>query len=497
MSIELLSLLLLPLFGALVLFFAKGAFSRNIAIGFSLVQLVITLCMLCNFDSTATVDSALQYEINYPWMQGINSTIHFGVDGMSMLMVLLTNILVPLILISSIKSTQHYTHTFYALALLMQFGLIGVFTALDGLLFYIFWEVTLIPIWLICGIWGQENKRFQFTTKFFVYTFVGSLFMLGAFIFVYSHAASFSLTDMYNANLTEKQQIIVFWFIFFAFAVKLPVFPFHTWQPDTYTYAPAQGTMLLSGIMLKMAVFGVLRWLLPITPMAIVGISGFIVLILAIVGVLHGALIALIQNDIKRILAYSSFSHVGLMVAGIFASAMVTLNGTFTIEGGQGAMVQAFAHGFNVVGLFICAEILERKFGTRDIRNMGGLARVAPIFAVVFLIVLLGSLGVPLTNGFIGEFILLKSVFGYDTLAAIIAGVSIILAAGYLLRMYGKTMFTEGNTEQLDGMKDVSTSEFIVLGSIAALVLVFGVYPQPIIDMVTPSLSFIYNALAH
>ncbi|MDO4224459.1 MAG: NADH-quinone oxidoreductase subunit M, partial [Bergeyella zoohelcum] len=371
----------------------------------------------------------------------------------------------------------------------------GVFTALDGLLFYIFWEVTLIPIWFIAGLWGQENKRFEFTTKFFVYTFVGSLFMLGGFVYIYQYAPSFAVTDMYLANFNITQQTVVFWFVFFAFAVKLPVFPFHTWQPDTYTYSPTQGTMLLSGIMLKMAVYGVLRYLLPIVPDAVAGISGYIVIILGIIGVLHGALIALIQTDIKRILAYSSFSHIGLIVAGIFATALLVMNGKFTTEGGEGAMVQAFAHGFNVVGLFFCADILIKRFGSRDLNQMGGLARVAPKFAVLFLVVLLGSLGVPLTNGFIGEFILLKSVFDFNVLAAIIAGISIIFAAGYLLRFYGKSMFTEGNDEILVQTKDLSVSEMVVLVVLAGAVLVFGVYPQPVIDLVSSSLDFIYKSM--
>ncbi|MEC5393819.1 complex I subunit 4 family protein [Bergeyella sp. RCAD1439] len=495
MSYQLLTLLLLPLVGSGLLFAYRGQAGKFLALGLALVQMLVTVSMLCDFDSKLTVDSVLQHEINYPWLKSVKSTLHFGVDGMGMLMLLLTNALVPLIIVSSCKAASSYRNSFYALVLLMQFGLVGVFTALDGLLFYIFWEVTLIPIWFIAGLWGQENKRFEFTTKFFVYTFVGSLFMLGAFVYVYQYAPSFAVTDMYNAHLNLNQQTVVFWFIFFAFAVKLPVFPFHTWQPDTYTYSPTQGTMLLAGIMLKMAVYGVLRYLLPVVPDAIAGISGFIVIVLAIIGVLHGALIALIQNDVKRILAYSSFSHVGLMVAGIFASAMLVLNGTFTIEGGEGALVQAFAHGFNVVGLFYCADILSRRFGTRDLNQMGGLARVAPKFAVLFLVILLGSLGVPLTNGFIGEFILLKSVFDYNALAAIIAGVSIILAAGYLLRFYGRTMFNAGNDDVLAEAKDLSSSEFLVLAVIAGVVLFFGIFPQPIIGMVSSSLEFIYKAM--
>ncbi len=377
----------------------------------------------------------------------------------------------------------------------MQFGLLGVFTSLDGLLFYIFWEVTLIPIWLIAGIWGQEDKRIKFTTKFFVYTFVGSLFMLIGLIYVYNHAASFALTDLYNADLNINEQTVVFWFIFFAFAVKLPVFPFHTWQPDTYTYSPTQGSMLLSGIMLKMAVYGVLRYLLPITPLAIGGISGEIVIILSVIGIIYGALIAMISTDSKRLIAFSSLSHVGLIVAGIFASAVVTMRTGLTFEGGQGAMIQSFAHGINVVGLFYCADILYKRFKTRDIRKMGGLAKVAPKFAVLFMIILLGATGVPLTNGFIGEFILLKSVYDYNHIMAAMAGLTIILAAAYMLRFYGKAMFGKGDDDVLATTSDISSVEFTVLASLSVFVIALGIYPQPVIEMVTSSVSFIYSSM--
>ncbi|RXM49975.1 MULTISPECIES: NuoM family protein [unclassified Chryseobacterium] len=497
MSCLLLTLLLLPLVGSGLVFAWKGNSSKYLALGIALVQMLLTFYILSDFDFTPTVDSVLQHEINYPWSQFMKSSLHFGIDGMSMLLLLLTNILAPIIILSSFNESVSYRNTFYGLILLMQFGLVGVFTSLDGLLFYIFWEVTLIPIWFIAGLWGQENKRFEFTTKFFVYTFVGSLFMLAGLIYVYNHSASFALTDLYNAQLNEVQQTVVFWFIFFAFAVKLPVFPFHTWQPDTYTYSPTQGSMLLSGIMLKMAVYGVMRYLLPITPLPIAGISGQIVIILAIVGIVHGALIAIIQSDMKRIIAYSSFSHVGLMVAGIFASAVVTLRGTFNVEGAEGALVQTFAHGINVVGLFYCCDILYKRFKSRDIRQMGGLAKVAPKFAVLFLIIILGSMGVPLTNGFIGEFILLKSVYDFNGTAAVIAGLTVILCAVYLLRFYGKAMFGEGNAEVLSTAKDLSGVEFSVLASLAVFVILLGIFPQPVIDMVSSSVKFIYTAMAN
>ncbi len=495
MSCLLFTLLLLPLVGSGLLFFWKNNSSKYIALAFAFAEMFIAFYMLGNFDFHPTVDAPLQYEIAYPWSSYIKSSFNFGIDGMSMLMVILTNILVPLIILSSFNEKKAYPNSFYALILLMQFGLLGVFTSLDGLLFYIFWEVTLIPIWFIAGLWGQEDKRIKFTTKFFVYTFVGSLFMLIGLIYVYNQSASFALTDLYNATLNTNEQTVIFWFIFFAFAVKLPVFPFHTWQPDTYTYSPTQGSMLLSGIMLKMAVYGVLRYLLPITPLAIGGISGEIVIILSVIGIIYGALIAMISTDSKRLIAFSSLSHVGLIVAGIFASAVVTMRTGLTFEGGQGAMVQSFAHGINVVGLFYCADILYKRFKTRDIRKMGGLAKVAPKFAILFMIILLGATGVPLTNGFIGEFILLKSVFAYNYIMAVLAGLTLILCAAYMLRFYGKAMFGKGDEAVLATTKDISSVEFSVLASLAVFVIALGVYPQPIIEMVSNSLVFIYKSM--
>jgi NADH-quinone oxidoreductase subunit M len=253
--------------------------------------------------------------------------------------------------------------------------------------------------------------------------------------------------------------------------------------------------MLLSGIMLKMAIYGVLRYLLPIAPTALLGTSGQVVMILSILGVVYGALIAIVHHDIKKIIAYSSLSHVGLMVAGIFASAILTAQGNFTFEGAQGALVQTFAHGINVVGLFYCADILIKQFKTRDIRQMGGYAKAAPKFATLFMILLLGSMGVPLTNGFIGEFILLKSIFDYDKVVVVFAGLTIILAAVYLLRMYGKAMFGTGDERVVSTLKDISNVEFVVLASLAVVVIVLGVFPSGVLEMVNSSLKFIYSSI--
>lgn len=489
------ALFLIPLIGCLILFFCKGKTAEYLALLFSVAGLGLAVYMLFGFNANLTVNAPLQYEISRPWSDSIKSKISFGLDGMSMLFVLLTEIVVLLALLYA-SGTRKYDNRFYALVLMMQFGLIGVFTALDGLMFYFFWEITLIPIWLIAGLYGREDKRITFTTKFFVYTFVGSLFMLGGLIYTYNYSASFHVTDLYNSTLNLNQQTAVFWFIFAAFAVKLPVFPFHTWQPDTYTYSPTPGSMLLSGIMLKMAVFGVLRYLLPVAPLAVKGISGDIVIILAVIGVIYGALIAIVKWDAKRIIAYSSLSHVGLMTAGIFATAvLVVRSGILSTDGGSGALIQSFAHGVNVAGLFICAGILYAKFSSYDIRQMGGLARVAPRFSVLFFIVLAGSMAVPLTNGFIGEFILLKSVFQYNILMSVLAGLTVILCAVYMLRLYVKAVFGEGDETLLQSMQDINAKESIALILIAFFVLSMGIYPEPVLALVQAPLEFIYKSM--
>lgn len=485
------ALLLLPLLGALLLFFWKYYTSaKYIALLFGVAQMLLTWYVAAEFNYS---DAGLTQ--TYFQLSGIGASARFGIDGLSLIMVLLTNTLIPFVIASTWNQAPEYPSSFFALILLMQFGLLGVFTSMDGLMFYIFWEVTLIPIWFICGIWGQESKRIRVTLKFFVYTFFGSLFMLVGLIFLYFKAnGSFDLNVLYALNLNETDQIIVFWLIFIAFAVKLPLFPFHTWQADTYTVSPTQGSMLLSGIMLKMAIFGMLRYLWPIVPDAVAGVSGKLVLIMAICGIIHGALVAIVHFDVKRILAYSSLSHVGLIVAGIASTGLLSNE---SYQGIQGALVQSFAHGVNIVGLFYCVDILIKRFGTRDLRAMGGLAIYAPKFASLFLIILLGATAVPLTNGFIGEFILLKSVYTYNIWAGIISGVSIILTAVYMLRLYSKSMFGDSRLKNISDRKlDLSGAEFGVLASLSILVLVMGVAPQFVIEMANDSLQ-IWQKLNH
>lgn len=488
-----LAILLLPIIGSGLLFALKGSYSKYIALGIALAEFVLTAFLwhkfkigdveACNFllDQTSSALSILP-------------NLHIGADGMVILMLLLTNTLTPIIIYSSLKDER--PSSFYALILLMQFGLVGVFTSFDGLLFYIFWEVTLIPIWFICGLFGTGENKQRVNLKFFIYTFFGSLFMLVALIYIYLQAGSFDLQAMYAAKLSSEAQTFVFWMFFLAFAIKLPVFPFHTWQADTYTMAPTQGSMLLAGIMLKMAVFGMIRYLLPLAPEAVTGTSGSIALVLSVIGIVYASLIAVVQKDIKRLIAFSSMAHVGLISAGIFSSALVSANCGLDVTGIEGASIQMLAHGVNVVGLFYVADILIKRYGTRDLSKMGGLAAKAPALAVLFMIISLGTMAVPLTNAFIGEFLLLKSIFALSTWGAVIAGLTLILCAVYVTKMYGMSMFGAGNKEFLEKQNDICIGSKIGLGILAVLVLVFGIYPQPLLSLSSETAHQVLSLLA-
>jgi NADH-quinone oxidoreductase subunit M len=396
-----------------------------------------------------------------------------------MLMVLLTTFLMPLIILSSFNTSYEKPNSFYGLILLMQMALVGVFTANDGFLFYVFWELALIPIYFICLLWGGENRG-RITFKFFVYTLFGSLFMLVGLVYLYNHTGfetgikSWAVTDLYEAgkSLTLNQQSFVFWSIFLAFGIKMPIFPLHTWQPDTYVNAPTQGTMLLSGIMLKMGTFGLIKWLMPMTPLALAE-WGWLAIALSVFGIFYASCIAIVQKDYKRLIAYSSIAHVGLIAAGILSANQ---------QGIQGAVMQMLAHGVNVVGLFLIADILMRHTGTREMEKLGGIRNMNGNFAVLFLIILLGSVALPLTNGFVGEFLLINGVYQYGAWVAAFAGLTVILGAVYMLRSYQAIMLGEKKDSAI-AFGSLASSDKWVLYIICAAIILFGVYPKPLNDL--------------
>jgi NADH-quinone oxidoreductase subunit M len=336
-------------------------------------------------------------------------------------------------------------------------------------------------------MWGGKD-RIKVNMKFFVYTIAGSLFMLLGIIYLYlqNPAKNFDINAFYALNLDSNQQGWLFWAFFVAFAIKMPVFPFHTWQPNTYTEAPATGTMLLSGIMLKMGIYGVIRWLLPVVPQ---GVSDWanVALLLSVIGIVYASIIAFTQKNAKRLIAYSSIAHVGLISAGIF---------TLNVQGMQGVMVQMLSHGLNVIGLFFVLDIVYSRSKTNKIEELGGLAKVAPQLAITFLIILLGTVALPGTNGFVGEFLLLYSVYTYNIWFGAVAGLTIIFGAVYMLRMYQKIML--GSTNNLTiGFSDIKGTEKIVLYSICILVIVMGVYPKPILQISEASVQHLLQQINH
>ncbi len=472
-------ILFFPLVAAVLVYLAGDKVASRLALGFAVTELAISGWALSKF----TKEGAEAFYINQPWITLPRISFHLGVDGLSMLLILLTNLLLPVIILSAFNRTIANTRSYFALMLVMQFALLGVFMAMDGLLYYIFWELALIPIYFIALIWGGPN-RVPITLKFFIYTLAGSLLMLFGFIMLYWYnpGQSFDIRELYDNNVSAQNQNWLFWMFFLAFAVKIPIVPFHTWQADTYRESPTQGTMLLSGIMLKMGTYSLIRWLLPILPLGVAK-WGPLAITLCVVGIVYASIIAIKQKNIKNLLAYSSLAHVGLISAGIF---------TLNLHGFQGSVVQMLAHGINVVGLFFCADIISNRTKTLSIDGLGGIRNLAPVFTTMFMIILLGSVALPLTNGFIGEFLLLYGVYEYNTWLSVFAGLTIILGAIYMLRMFKKVMLgKEGALVQ--SFPDLRWNESLALGIIVVLVIVMGVYPKPIMDMAEPALQVILN----
>lgn len=469
-------LILLPLIGGLISFFLKGG---NQARGWSLLVSIATLVVAISGLTIAKQPEYLNFST--AWMGSLGSRFSIALDGMSQILCLLTAIAYPLIIIATWNTTYRKGNNFFGLLLLAGAGLMGVFTATDALLFYFFWELALIPVYFLCSGWGGE-RRIPVTFKFFIYTFTASVLMLIGLLYLYFQTPerSFALEAFYALRVPNETQLWLFWLLFVAFAVKMPVFPFHTWQPDTYEQSPTAVTMVLSGLMVKMGVFGVIRWVLPVLPVASYQ-WGDVVMTMAVIGIIYASVIAIQQNDLKRLIAYSSIAHIGLMAAAIFAE---------NKSGLQGVLLQMFNHGINIIGLWIVVELIERQFGTRKLSELGGIAQKAPGLTILLVIVAFANISLPLTNAFVGEFLMFNGIFNstvtqYNSLFAALAGLSIILAAVYTLNMIQKIFF--GNTNALtDSGSDIRINERLALGLIVLLIVVLGVYPQPLLNLTAP-----------
>jgi NADH-quinone oxidoreductase subunit M len=472
-------MIVIPVLTGLVAFFIKE--ERTVK-AFALLSAVATLAvtLMAVFSSNA---SSLNFDAR--WLPIMGSRFTLSLDGMGKMLELLTAVSFPIIFAATYKNSYKSSNAFYGLMLLSQAGLMGVFAAADLLLFYFFWELALIPVYFLCSKWGGD-RRIAVTFKFFIYTFIGSLLMLVGILFVYYHAGgnSFSMSVLRNASLTTTQENFVFWMFFLAFAIKMPIFPFHTWQPDTYEQAPTAVTMVLSAVMVKMGVFAVIRWLLPLVPAAALHYSN-VVIILAVIGMIYASLIAIKQDDIKRLVAYSSIAHIGLMGAAMF---------TNDSTGMQGVLFQMFAHGVNVLGLWILVDVIEHQTGTRKFSELGGLAQKAPTLAILFVVMALANVALPLTNAFVGEFLMFNSLFKHNIIIAAVAGLSIIFAAVYTLWMVQKVFYGEVRTAELPAIK-LHTGTAVMLVLLVVIVLVFGVYPQPMFDLTNDTVTKILAQL--
>lgn len=473
-------LILFPVVAATLILLLQGERVKQVALVAALIELAVAGFAFSRFQP----DSTSQFGFDYPWIGSLGIRFSAGIDGISVLLVLLTGLILPFIVLSTFDRSYERPNLFYALMLYMQAALVGVFTARDGFLFYLFFEAALIPIYFLAAMWGGEN-RIPVTFKFFVYTIFGSLFMLLALVYLYYQTPatataphSSAIVDFYKLKLTPEAQNWVFWAFFVAFAIKMPIFPFHTWQPDTYVESPTPATMLLAGIMLKMGVYGLIRFILPVVPLG-VETWGKTAIILSVIGILYGSIIAIRQRDMKRLIAYSSFSHVGLMAAGVFSQ---------TETGMQGALVQMLAHGINVVGMFFVADVIFSRTNTRQLDQLGGITRTTPKLTVFFMVMLLGSVALPLTNGFVGEFLLLHGVFTYNHYLGLAAGFTIIFGAVYMLRMFQKSMFgpTSSRTESF---ADLTSSESWVFIPLVVMVFWIGIYPHTFLKVTEPAVA--------
>jgi NADH-quinone oxidoreductase subunit M len=465
-------ILLIPfLTGLLLLPIRHAATVKLVALISSLLNLIATISLIFTFPANT-------YSVS--WIKFLEIDFALGYDGTSLVMLLLTSLLFPFIILTGMKREQHQAPLLYALILFTQSALTGVFLAQNAFLFYVFWELTLIPLYFILLLWGGEERR-NVTFKFFIYTLTGSLFLLFGIIFLHNltpgtHTTDFSAFS--QLNIPAETQIWLFWVLFIAFAIKMPVFPFHTWQPSTYTMAPTQGVMILAGVMTKMGIYGALKFLFPIIPLGVLYWQNTVI-ILSLTGVIYASVIAFRQTNFKRLIAFSSMAHISLMVAAMFVLNYYAL---------QGLLFQVLSHGVSIVALFYIVMLIEEKTGTLELPQMGGLKLLAPNMAILFLLVVLGSIALPLTAGFVGEFLIITGLFQQSVWFAVFGGITMVLGAIYMLYAYQRVMLGE-KSPGLKNVTDLSRIDYFVLIPLITLILVLGIYPQPVFNMVEASVN--------
>jgi NADH-quinone oxidoreductase subunit M len=481
--------LFIPLVGTLLVLLLPKDATRTIKVtglAVSLVAFVVSVALFFLFDGA---DGGMQFVEKIPWIPGLDISYHLGVDGISLLLVVLTTFLTPIALLASWESITIRLRAYVALMLLLEVGTLGVFLSLDMVLFYVFWEFMLIPMYFIIGIWGGTDKIYA-ATKFFLYTMAGSLLMLVAIIWLGYYASlqpggSFTtdLLRLYAIAPGIPRQIQAWMFLAFtlSFAIKVPIFPLHTWLPDAHVQAPTAGSVILAGVLLKMGTYGLVRFCLPLFPNATFQFMPYIA-VLAVIGIIYGALVSMVQPDLKKLVAYSSVSHLGFVVLGIFA---------LNEEGLQGSVIQMINHGLSTGALFLLVGMIYDRRHTRMIKDFGGLARIMPVFATFFMIVMLSSVGLPGLNGFVGEFLILLGSFTSSHLAsrwyAVFAATGVILAAVYLLWSYQRVFFGKSENPANESLRDLTKREWAVLIPVVVFIVWIGFYPSTFLEKSAPA----------
>jgi NADH-quinone oxidoreductase subunit M len=469
-------IIFLPLLGAIFIMMMKGEAgqvsrnARNVALWASSLTLILSLLLWMNFDGTR---SSWQFTEQVIWIHDLSISYHLGIDGLSLYFVLLSAFLTPIAILAGWQSIQVRVREFMIALLLLETFLMGVFCALDMILFYVFFEGVLIPMFLIIGIWGGE-RRIYACFKFFLYTFLGSVMMLVAILTMYHMTGSMDLLTIMDFAFPMDHQKWLWLAFFAAFAIKIPLWPFHTWLPDAHVEAPTAGSVMLAGILLKIGAYGFLRFSIPLFPGASAYFAPFMIT-LSCIAILYGSLVALVQTDMKKLVAYSSIAHMGFVTLGIFS---------LTLQGMSGAVMQMISHGVVSAALFLCVGILYERHHSREIIRYGGLASVMPLYAVFFLVFSLASIGLPGTSGFVGEFLVLAGSFQKYSLAATLAATGMVLSAAYALWLYRRIIFGKLIHADLKGIRDLNSRETALFVSLAGLVLWIGLYPAPFLKVV-------------
>ncbi|MEO8419291.1 MAG: NADH-quinone oxidoreductase subunit M [Methylophilaceae bacterium] len=471
--------------GILVLFTGddkNARLARWLALAGSLAGFLVTLPLYTRFNFS---DGGFQFQEGFHWIPSFNINYHLGVDGIAVPLILLTSFTTFIVVIAAWEVIQKRVAQYMAAFLIMSGLMIGVFSALDSILFYVFWESMLIPMFLVIGIWGGPNRVYA-TIKFFLYTLIGSLLMLVAFIYLYYQSNSFEIVDYYQLPLPLNAQILIFLAFFMAFAVKIPMWPVHTWLPDAHVEAPTGGSVVLAAIMLKLGAYGFLRYAMPIAPDAANYLSGFMIT-LSLIAVVYIAFVALAQKDMKKLIAYSSIAHMGFVTLGFFI---------FNPLGMEGAIVQMISHGFISGAMFLCVGVLYDRMHSRQIADYGGVVNTMPTFAAFAVLFAMANVGLPGTSGFVGEFLVILGALQENFWFAFLAATILILGAAYTLWMIKRVLYGAVANKHVAELQDINKREFFILAMLALMVLGFGLYPHPITEMTHATVSQLLSHLA-